>query len=355
VGGSHGNALERNLIPAWILASCAAPPDLERLGGLGPHAIGHRTDTIEYMPPLATEARRLIVFTWYPAMPAAGERPFYTLRTSEVAVVGAPPAEVEAPPVLLFSHGHQAYAAAMSDLMEHVASHGFVAIAPTHTGNTFVDGADRTTDIYYHRSLDLRAALDGLAAIDGHPIARGHGSVAASGHSFGGYTAFAMGGATFAIDALEPACAAGTGPEGFCSTMTPEKAALFRAGLGDARIEAIVSVDPGDANLFDGGTSAVRAPILHMVAEASGDAYEPSLPIGTVRLLLRGGDHNDFTDACAAGLDLRCSDLPPPQVHRAVRILTLAFLEKHLLGEGDPSDLFDGTVRISQYASVSSR
>jgi hypothetical protein len=137
--------------------------------------------------------------------------------------------------------------------------------------------------------------------------------------------------------------------------MTPEKAALFRAGLGDARIEAIVSVDPGDANLFDGGTSAVRAPILHMVAEASGDAYEPSLPIGTVRLLLRGGDHNDFTDACAAGLDLRCSDLPPPQVHRAVRILTLAFLEKHLLGEGDPSDLFDGTVRISQYASVSSR
>lgn len=343
---------------ALLLAGCGADAvDVAELETPGPYAVGYRTYTVEYTTPLSGETRSSFVAAWYPATSAEGERPFYTLRTSEIAAVDAPPAELGALPVVLFSHGHQAYAAAMSHLMEHLASHGFLAIAPTHTGNTFVDGSDRDTEIYYLRSFDVRAALDFFQNLEDDPLAgRAGDRIAVSGHSFGGYTAYALAGATYAIDTLEADCAAGTGPSSFCSTMTSSKADVFRSGLGDPRVSAVVSVDPGDFDLFGEGVRAIDVPILHMKAEKSGeDEYWPVLDGDAVRLFLKGGDHNDFTDACSAGLEIRCSDLNPEAVWRPVRTVTLAFLKKHLLGEEGLDPILDGSAPLGPLVTVEPR
>ncbi|MCK6551034.1 alpha/beta hydrolase [Myxococcota bacterium] len=351
----------------WILltltAACgetAATVDVAALTAPGPHAVGHRIVDVDYQPPLFEGTRSLAVHVWYPAEATEGERPLYVVKRSDVAVEDAPPKALGPRPVLLFSHGHQAYAAALSYLMEHLASHGYLVVAPTHTGNTFLDGDRRETSIYYLRSFDVRASLDHLLALTGDPLAGlvDASKVAVSGHSFGGYTAMAVGGATFPVEALAAACPTGQVSAGWCSTLGDEEEALFAAGLGDARVRAIVSLDPGDFELFGAaGVAAVDHPVLHVVAEASGnppkspsaDEYWSALDgADDLRLLLVGGDHNDFTDGCANGLDIRCSTIPGPQVWLPVRAYTLAFLRAHLEGDTSVAPLLDGTQTISE-------
>ncbi len=352
----------KRLLPLALVASACGPTavDVASLSDPGPYAVGYRTYTVEYTPPLATEPRRTFVLVWYPAEPSEGERPFYTLRTSEVAVVDAPPADLGPRPVVVYSHGHQSYAASFSYLMEHLASHGFIAIAPTHTGNTFIDGDHRETDIYYLRSLDVKASLDYFEALSGDPLSGRFGpKKAMTGHSFGGYTTFALTGATYPIDALTAGCDAGDGNDGFCSTLTPDKAELFRGGFEDRRFSAAVTVDPGDFELFTAdGVARVDVPVLHMIADISTpqDPFWPALHgPDDVRMRLIGGDHNDFIDTCSTGITVRCSDLDPAKVWLPVRVYTLAFLRKVLLEEEGLDPILQGKTPVSPLIELTTR
>jgi predicted dienelactone hydrolase len=341
-----------------LTTACSGGIEVAELDAPGPHAIGYRTYTVEYTPPLATEPRRVFALVWYPALPSEGERPFYTLRTSEVAVVDAPPAELGPLPVVVYSHGHQSYPASLSHLAEHLASHGFITIAPTHTGNTFVNGDDRETDIYYLRELDVKASLDHFAALRDDPLAGRFGErTAMTGHSFGGYTTFALAGATFPIDELVASCASSSEP--FCSTMTPDKAEIFRAGFLDPRFSAAVTVDPGNFDLFGAsGVANVAIPTLHMIADMStpDDRFWPALHhADDVRLRLVGGNHNDFIDTCSTGITVQCSELQPAAVWSPVRVYTLAFLRKILLNEGGLDDILLGKQPVSSLIELSAR
>src|SRR5205814_454995 len=80
--------------------------------------------------------------------------------------------------------------------------------------------------------------LDQLLALPASDPLSGHLSteqIAMSGHSFGGYTTMAVGGARYQIDALHTQCATSSTTDGFCSTLTPEKEDLFHAGFLAAR------------------------------------------------------------------------------------------------------------------------
>lgn len=372
--GCETDVVRRSVILGLLLGLCAcsgadegdASAQVDLLAAEGAYAVGYRTLEVEYPNPVGGQTRRLTALAWYPAEPKPdGEDPIYLLRTPELAKVDATPLALGPRPLVLLSHGHQAYPAGQSFLAEHLASHGFVVVAPTHTGNTFVDGDDRETDIYYLRAHDVSRTLDALIALDDDLGALIGDKVAVVGHSFGGYTGFMLAGARHDMDTLAPACAAGTGNAAFCSTMTPDKEAVFRAGLGDARISALVSLDPGDFELFGAaGVGAVQMPVLHMVAEQSGfapgqseaDDYWVNLSNpADVRVLLLGGGHNDFTDSCAAGLDIRCSDLPARPVWRLVRVYVQAFLLATLEGRSDVAPILDGSVDVSELAELAAR
>jgi predicted dienelactone hydrolase len=334
----------------------AAPADLAaELAAPGPHAVGFLTAEFTYPHPLDGSPREVTLLAWYPAAPgAAGERPSYLLRTSDRAVVDAPPAADPAPrPLVVFSHGHQAYAAAMSHLSEHLASHGHVVLAPTHTGNTLLDPATRTTDIYYLRPLDVSGALDAardLAPRVG-PVAR---EALVVGHSFGGYTAYLTGGARHDVARLGPACAGGDGPAELCSRYDAAVEARLATGFRDARVKGVVGVDPGDFPLLGAaGVAALEVPVLHLTAEGSEpDPYPAALPAGRVALRLAGGAHNDFVDACGEGVLIRCSSLPAAPVRRAVQVFVAAFSAKVLGGDGRFDPVLSGEVEVSPLLGV---
>ncbi|HNH48937.1 MAG TPA: hypothetical protein PKY30_17975, partial [Myxococcota bacterium] len=248
--------------PASEKESEPASDPIAALSVAGPYTVGMRVSTLTWEAP--DGPRELRLATWYPATGAGGSEPSYHRQDLSVPVVVDAPVAEGSFPLALYSHGHMGYAEASSFLAEHLASHGWIVVAPDHSGNTLADGSDRSTEIYYQRPMDLSAILDALPS---DPLVGAHladGPALALGHSFGGYTLLALAGAGY-----DPANLAGCTPESssFCSTMTPDRQALFEAGFLEDRIGAYVVMAPGDSVLFgEAGLQAIDAPVLHMTA-----------------------------------------------------------------------------------------
>lgn len=102
-------------------------------------------------------------------------------------------------PVVLASHCHACTRLSNLSTAMRLASHGFVVLAPDHTGDTLwelLDGAeaDLSPEVLADRAADLRFLLDGLVAGDGTvPAAIAEvvdlDRVGTLGHSFGAVTA----------------------------------------------------------------------------------------------------------------------------------------------------------------------
>src|SRR5207245_6906864 len=77
-----------------------------------------------------TGQRRLLTFVWYPAAAPGG-----ALEPTLEAVVDTPPNASGGPyPVIVWSHGNTASPQIYSHYLSHLASWGFVVVAPLHRG-----------------------------------------------------------------------------------------------------------------------------------------------------------------------------------------------------------------------------
>jgi dienelactone hydrolase len=174
-------------------------PDLTRPG---PYPVGVlQTDVPSPHDPLDPE-RILPCEIWYPAAqddPEAEPAP-HPLNLPHAARLDLPPLE-EPRPLLAFSHGNSGLRQQSTFLTTHLASWGFVVIAPDHVGNTFPEMAAITEESMrreVHRRAraqrphdlvqTLRAVADqGLCSRNRPPVNPERFGVL--GHSFGGWTA----------------------------------------------------------------------------------------------------------------------------------------------------------------------
>ncbi len=334
---------------------------LTRLESAGPYSVGYRVTEIGYTS--SEGARMLRLAVWYPSNDRDGTHPRYNgLIESQVALLNAELAGGEGFPVHVFSHGHQAYAEASGFFMEHLASHGFVVVAPDHTGNTTFDGAERATEIYALRSEDLGACLDALDGADSDlSFLAGRlettAGVTASGHSFGGYTLHNLAGASFDRD-LIARCLDGSDTSSFCSTMDEARANTFEAGLADSRFEAFVSMAPGDFRLYGtAGLAMVDRPILHMTGaldpQTGGDAEDiwSALAGGMHRRVdIDGGGHQTFTDFSGV-LETFDGLIDADVGARIVNVYGLGWV-LHQRGDLDASALFDGSLQVDDAVTL---
>jgi predicted dienelactone hydrolase len=194
-------------------------------------------------------------------------------------------------PLVLLSSGFIIGRTGYARLAEHLASHGFVVIAPEHqerfdqTISEFWPGAiTRPQDVltvldYAEEQAGARGALQGL--IDIH-------HVAVIGYSYGGYTSLVMAGARFDIASLEALCEtareAGDPNVWLCDLIVPhvdEMAALagydsIPEGLwpawGDSRVDAIVPM-ADDAFFFNqAGLAEITVPVMAIGGTADNGA-----------------------------------------------------------------------------------
>jgi predicted dienelactone hydrolase len=221
------------------------PNQLGPTSEFGPYAIGVRTLQLAdpaRMNVQGTGPRPVTVEVYYPSTAAAvAGVPKDIVNVLGIDIVATPAFRdvARAPgtfPLVLFSHGNNGVRFQSFFFAAHLASHGFIVATPDHHGNTFVDTLLDVVDSASaaNRPLDLSFLIDEFEDFN---VETGNflegaidpARIGVSGHSFGGYTAFAIAGGSFPVGtftdprvkAIMPqAPAAGAFPDAFFATIT---------------------------------------------------------------------------------------------------------------------------------------
>lgn len=297
--------------------------------------------------------RSLPLDVWYPidALDAFGPFTGYSLSgiatlESDIAHENTDVSSAGARPLVIFSHGSGGIAIQSVHLMEQLASHGFVVVAPSHTGNTQADGtAVPPTTVSDAQALldrvpDVTFVIDYMLARDttlGDPFyGRIDGTkIGVTGHSFGGFTALAVKGGYQGIPA-------------------------------DPRVGAIMPIAPAASVMSDAELGNVTVPTLFMTGTSDSLLTEEIRDAGLIqsspynyRADVIGAVHTHFANICdianvliASGFGpgtwasigagaliapYNATCIPPAfPIAEATRLQNLyatAFFRRHLLGE----------------------
>ncbi len=325
---------------------------------VGPYQAGDRTWDVVYDPGLGTGERTIRMNLGSPTMAAGGTAAVYTLGAEEedafLDAPLAPSAYGGSYPVHAHSHGHQGWGATSAFLPVYMASHGWITVAPDHTGNTLLDNIDpKPTAIYIQRPLDVRQVLDALEADETLGPVADTSAVLLSGHSFGSYSTWAVGGASLDVDAILARCDAGSTESGECTEA--ERTALA-IDLSDDRVVAILPLAGSYQEDWFGpdGYRDIQGPVLHMggTMDDRGQAaqYEAMDGIDYAWLELEGGCHTTFSLGA-------CSSLETELGFHIIQTYALAFGRAQVLGDADAmvTGLLDGSLGLADEAAYQRR
>lgn len=348
----------------------------EELFAFGSFEVGYREFPITYAAVGSGEDRELLLRVWYPAQPDSGADP---ARYSVGGIIDLP-AEValDAPPVInggslpfvIYSHGNGGEGLLAYPYGELMASHGWVLVAPNHTGNTAFDllsGGDPFTRSALDRPNDITAIIDAFESELGDDDLAGKADtsgVLLFGHSFGGYTTFTAGGADVDFDTLDADCDGSTSEA--CQVLAdPEVEAAYRAGFGDPRIVALAPQAPALSAIDEGELSALGIPSMLMTGrldqtttqqESAEPAWAGVDDPDDLWIEMPDGAHYSFITVChdldpnllATFIDDADQDGCGPEfidTREAVPVLAaylLAFGRLHVLGETEWNEVLTG-------------
>ncbi|MGA0200164.1 MAG: alpha/beta hydrolase, partial [Prochlorotrichaceae cyanobacterium] len=228
---------------------------------------------------------------------------------------------IENTPVLVLSHGFNSNPEDFQDGAEYFASHGYVVVVPQHRGSDghhtqrFLRGLEKEAfevNEFIDRPLDVSYVLDELERQNAELFNNqlNLSQVGVFGHSFGGYTALALAGATIDFENLQTFCKAqnyfNISAIVQCQALNlPEQDYEFK----DDRVAAIVILNPVNSLIYGTeGLAKVNVPV--MVGAGSHDPATPfvyeqlrsfpwigdqSQPIDKYLVVLEGQTHIDIS------------------------------------------------------------
>jgi predicted dienelactone hydrolase len=390
-------AVAASLVACTRTAPAPAPPPAQQkspdLVGLRPDAPAYAkhgpfwVGTRDFKIP---DAKRPIPLTvWYPALNPAGAREEITYTDVVVKWDAKAAADTRAAvrghaineaagdmshgpyPLIVFSHGYSGARVDPAYLTEHLASHGFIVVAPDHTEQWADDLHDLWKDVIL-RPQDVLRVIGYAELLTGEQgVLRGlidMQRIGVAGHSQGGYTALAAAGARYSLEELNARCAAlrkGDPSQRLCTAVVPREADMAAlAGLNpvphglwpawtDSRIRAVASF-AGDSWLFGtAGLAAMRLPLLAIGGDADTGtpldwgiypAYEHAASLSRTLVVLEQAGHMIFVAKCddeplftLAGHPEWCSDAvwDMDRAHDLVNHFTTAFMLDTLKGDKD--------------------
>ena len=288
---------------------------------------------------------------------ASRERSFY------VDVYVPQGVSAERLPVIVFSHGLSSRPEDYSDGLNHLASYGYVIAAPQHVGSDIIylkemfQGYHRDIfdgNEFINRPLDISFVIDELARRNQTEFAGKLDleNVGVAGHSFGGYTALAIAGATIDFDYLQQACDRVYGGLNVALLLECRALELPRDNyqFRDDRVQVVLAANPVNRFIFgQTGISKIDIPtILYSGSDdpAAPPALEQALPFAWLTVpdkywvLVEGQAHVNFTKldgGIQQSIDnMTRLSLPSQElIGDYVNATSLAFLQVHLAGNED--------------------
>ena len=199
-------------------------------------------------------------------------------------------------PIIVLSHGLGDTRSNFFDMASHVASYGFAVALPEHVGSNldyrqalFAGFTDEYFDAsdFLDRPLDVSFLLDELERTNATQF-QGRlnlDRVAHAGHSFGGYTALAVGGATVDFDRLAERCDpdanividAAMVLECRALELRDDPAAVQRLGqdgVGDERVDLVMAFSPVSNIFGEQGIGQIQVPVM-----MEGGAFDILAPV----------------------------------------------------------------------------
>ncbi len=303
----------------------------------------------------AARARPIIVDVWYPAPASATETPHtYGLSRGHVAVE----AEVldGAHPLILLSHGAFGAASNYAWIAEHLARCGYWVAGVSHYGESYVYGNDTIDPAAaakpWLRPQDCTAVLDDMLCRARFASRIDPTRIGALGHSSGGNTVIALGGAVFDPMAMQQYCLseAGRFDKGCAYARHRESPSRSEAEAQrcyrDGRVKAIVALDPALGPGYDVAALADVTVPVHIVGAVQNDflpfehhagRYARLLPRVSLTRLTDGEGHFIFLDVCQANIDVNgvplCRDrqgVSRLATHASLKEVIRDFFDQHL-------------------------
>ncbi|GMV43202.1 MAG: hypothetical protein AMXMBFR64_49180 [Myxococcales bacterium] len=321
-------------------------------------AVGLTTLTVQ-----TPAGRTLPGIVWYPAVTDGTFTPevFLGLLAGQ-GLRDAPVAEGGPWPLIVFSHGSQAFKEQSLFLVEGLTRHGYVVAAVDHIGNTFMtQNEEKMGEVARERPRDISALIDRLMAPEsGDPswfsTHIDFDRIAAAGHSFGGYTVMALAGGVLSVpQSVVDECALKP-KDLICSVISQGDPGPL--DLRDPRVDAVIAMTPGGYMAFrEEGLTSVAVPTMIMggLADDVTTMDDEILPFyegipGTKYLwTLAHGQHFTWSDFCLIvpflseelaaqfGADLCKPDAPLPiaTAHTLIFDMSLAFFDAWLRDDQD--------------------
>lgn len=352
-----------------LLLACTPTPDgdsgvtAEEVDGLtfpvdapGPFGVGYRTWDVTYTPGPEIPPRTIVVSLWYPADDTSGAQTTDTMgfvladTRRDAPLAGS--AYGGTYPVVVHSHGYQGWSGNSAFLWHHLATHGWLVVVPDHTDNTLFGAVEPLpTAHYFERPLDVRAALDSVRGEVGD--AADVDRVLLTGHSFGVYTTWGAGGATYDQAAIAARCDAGEIGDGTC---TEAERAMFASDLSDDRVIATLPMAGSyDPDWFgETGYRTIQGPVFAMSGSeddvGADDQWARMTDLPLTWIDVEGGCHQTF------GIG-GCADLDDATGWSIVETYALAYARAQVLGDVDPTvtGILDGSVEVSDRVTFQRR
>ncbi len=194
-------------------------------------------------------------------------------------------------PLIVLSHGLGSDRTIHTYFAQHLASHGFAVAALEHPESSarhiqaLLDGKVNTVSPpseFIDRPLDVQYTLDQLEQrVQTDPRFRGRlnlKQVGVMGHSFGGYTALALGGATLNFDQLRQDCTQLQRTLNLSLLLQCQVLKLPQQvyDLRDPRIKAAIAINSISRSVFgQAGLSQLQIPV--MIIAGGSDTFAPPL------------------------------------------------------------------------------
>ena len=201
-----------------------------------------------------TPDRTLIARVWFPTDGATG-------AIGDAAPVPAPGGPF---PLIVYSHGYVSARVEATDLARHLASHGYVVVAPDYPlGNGGAPGGPTLADLAMQPG-DLGFVMDGVARLPGK-----YGALSAAiDGSNRGIAGLSMGGATTLI-----ACPPGSEDTAFLRDLRDVALLLVGRDLL-ARREELVALQAADVTESPAGDGSATATIRRSKTDAAGEGAD---------------------------------------------------------------------------------